>query len=313
MFNRIIVFSKRILSNKIYIAMLISMVAIALLYLFVPDSSKSTSIRVAIYCEDNSDYYVRLQNELDSINSLYDFYYVESLSRLQADVKASKAECGFYIPDGFFKSYISGDTNLLMDRYIMPSTTMAAPITDTLFSELMKVCSYDILNSQFGTDEYNAILTEKVNTYLNGDQVFTVSDSHKQQYIYENESFHIKLPVNELGMTLVILAAFLGTISFIADNEKGYYIAMSNSELFSIRLINVVTAVLPIYIVSSCCSIISYGFTGSILLLLTVAVTSSVMAIIAGFVFKQRKSMIIFLPLIMLITVVILFIRYILT
>lgn len=315
MINRIIVFTKRIFINKVYISLIAFLVALAVTYMFIPEQNKSASINIAICCDDNA-YFNELTKSLENAKSIYSFYFVDNKDDVINDVKSSVAECGYYIPDGFFDSYINGNQLVLMEQYVIPSTTLSSAISETLFSQIYEICSDEILYSAYkitGNDssEIKYMLSEILKKYLKSEAVFSVADSQEKEYIFENAKQIIHLPVFEFGMLFIIFSVLLGILNYKTDKENKVYITFSAFEKSEMLFLNVLTAVLPVYVVSLICLIIC-NMTGKDIILMSVsAFIFSILMSALSVLFKNKKSMIVFIPLIMLIAVAVLFVRYI--
>lgn len=315
MINRIIVFTKRIFINKVYISLIAFLVALAVTYMFIPEQNKSASINIAICCDDNA-YFNELTKSLENAKSIYSFYFVDNKDDVINDVKSSVAECGYYIPDGFFDSYINGNQLVLMEQYVIPSTTLSSAISETLFSQIYEICSDEILYSAYkitGNDssEIKYMLSENLKKYLKSEAVFSVADSQEKEYIFENAKQIIHLPVFEFGMLFIIFSVLLGILNYKTDKENKVYITFSAFEKSEMLFLNVLTAVLPVYVVSLICLIIC-NMTGKDIILMSVsAFIFSILMSALSVLFKNKKSMIVFIPLIMLIAVAVLFVRYI--
>ena len=144
--NRFTALFKRILTKKIYIVMLCLIVAFTAIYKLLPAREKSADIKVGIYCEDASDYSEQFEELILSGNKLYRFYFTDSEAALLTDIQSGQAECGYVIPEGFFSDYIADEnTKNHITLYSLPSTTLAAAITETFYYNVLRVCSYDIL------------------------------------------------------------------------------------------------------------------------------------------------------------------------
>ena len=315
MINRIIVFAKRIFINKVYISLIAVLVALAVTYMVIPEQNKSASINIAICCDDNA-YFNELTKSLENAKSIYSFYFVDTKDDVINDVKSSVAECGYYIPDGFFDSYINGNQHVLMEQYVIPSTTLSSAISETLFSQIYEICSDEILYSAYkitGNDssETKEKLIKKLDDYLKSEAVFSVADSQEKEYRFENEKQIINLPIFEFGMLFIIFSALLGILNYKTDKENKVYITFSAFQKSEMLFLNVLTAVLPVYAVSLICLIIC-NVTGNDIILMSVsAIIFSILMSALSVLFKNKKSMIVFIPLIMLITVAALFVRYI--
>lgn len=304
--NRLHVFFKRIFSRKTYIIMLLALIALTVTYKVLPAKKQTADIRVAIYNEEISQYSLDMYACFQDINTLYDFYPVNSIDELKNDVKSGRAECGFYIPAKFYSNYIQGinDTPIIM--YNTPSSSLSAAICETLFSCILKVCSPEILTQAVDAEEHNQQLMEGMKEYINSDSIFRLESLADGEFSFEDETYHINIPVYEVSLVLVIFSSLLGLLIYLQDMERGIYVALAHRELISIKLISIFTAILPILAIGLVCNTIIQGITASISLLLVSLCAFLVTLFISLFI---RKSTLLnkVLPLVMLISIIVIF------
>ncbi len=307
--NRFIVFSKRILSKKIFILMLVSIVFLTGLYKVLPAKKQAADIRVAICNQDTSQYFDSMYEFLLDTNSLYDFYMVDSEEALLNDVKSGYAECGYLIPENFFFDYINGTSHdNTMIQYKLPASTLAGAITESIFSCTLKACSGEILHFAVNMDEYNDELDTRLWNYLNGDEVFTISDMTSGKIDYDTLVYHINIPVYEISLILILFAGLLGLLIFIQDNEKGIYIVFSKKEAFETKSLSIVTAIIPITFTGIIASVIMFGFTAQIVNILIFSVLTYIFTLTLNMFIKKSTLLSKVLPLIMLISVIAVFV-----
>ncbi len=308
--NRFIALTKRIISKKLYIALLVILISVTTIYKLLPARQKSADIKVGLYIEDKSEFAEKFRTDLYSQNSLYSFYEVSDKEKLLSDVKSGYAECGFYIPDNFFESYIIGDyEGHNIELYIIPSTTLSSAISETLYASVLFACSEEILVNGTGMSEYRDELIERMEDYLNGDELFKVISATDSAYDFKSNSFHLDLHIYELVLILIIFTGLLGYYSYTVDSEKSIYIALKTSERFGLKCLYITSAILPITLIGIVCAVIaSYSIsviTGILLCSLAVIAGS----IILSFIIKKSTLLEKVLPLIMLISIVGVFIN----
>lgn len=307
--NRFIVFSKRILSKKIFILMLTSIVLLTGMYKALPAKKQAADIRVAICNQDTSSYFESMYEFLLETNSLYDFYLVDSEDALIKDVKSGYAECGYVIPENFFYDYINGTSHTnAMIQYKLPSSTLAGAISESIFSCTLKACSGEILHFAVNMDEYREELDTRLLNYLNGDEVFTISDMTSGKIDYDTLIYHINIPVYEISLILTLFAGLLGLLMFIQDKEKGIYIVFSKKEAFETKSLSIITAIIPIAFTGIIASVIMFGFTTLIINILIFSVLTYIFALILNIFIKKSTLLSKVLPLIMLMSVIAVFV-----
>lgn len=307
--NRFTVFSKRILTRKIYLLMLAFIIAITAVYKLLPEKSSSADIRVALYNMDKSGYADKLFDKLENSNSLYKFYVTDSETDVINDVKSGKAECGYVIPQGFFTSYINGNAgDREIIQYVIPSTTLASTINETVFSSIFSLCADEILILGANIPEYNNELSERIHEYMNSDEIFRISDITSGEFVYENMIYHINIPVYEIILLLTLFSGLLGLLIYMQDSERGIYVALNKWQLAEIKSISILTAILPIILTGFVASILTYGFSSKLPYLCGFGITVYVVAFLLDFIIKKSTRLTKVLPLTMLFASIIIFI-----
>lgn len=308
-YNRFTVLTKRIFSKKLYICMLLFIVAITAIYKLLPARQKSAVIRVGIYMEDTSDYADSFLADISETNSLYSFYFIDSEEKLISDVKSGYAECGFVVPMGFFKNFIDGtNEENKITLYVIPSTTLSSAISETFFSSVISVCSYDILTAGTGLYEYEDELKDRMDEYMQGDELFKVTDATDGSYDYKTTTYTINLHIYEFIILLLIFSGLLGYYSYAKDAEESIYIALRSLDRFMLKALYILTAILPITLVGVICAVIASYSVSVILNILLCAVSTLIGVILLSFIIKKSTYLTKVLPMIMLISIVCVFI-----
>lgn len=307
--NRLIVFTKRMLSKKLYIFILLLLPVLTIVYKAIPNKQKTADIKVAIYCEDSSKYYDSVIDKLLNASNLYTFYETDTSDALINDVKSGRAECGYIIPDNFFSNYIIGNTDAKIKLYEIPSTTLSAAITDTLFSKIFDVCEKDILTFAVNKPEYNNELIERYLSYTNGDSIFQLQNTERKPFSYENLIYKIELPIYETAVIIIIFAGLLGLLNYMKDAESGIYISLNKVEGFGIKSINIIVALIPITLVGFICTTITFGLSSTSLSTLLLCPFVYVFDLILNIFIRKSTLLEKVLPLLLLISTVIAFVN----
>ena len=309
-YNRFTVLTKRIFSKKLYICMLLLIVAITAIYKLLPARERSAEIRVGIYMEDASDYADSFIADISKINSLYSFYFTDSEEKLISDVQSGYAECGYAIPMNFFKDFIDGtNESSKITLYVIPSTTLASAISETFFSSVITVCSYDILTTGTGLYEYEDEIKDRMDEYMKGDELFKVTAATDGSYDYKTTTYTIDLHIYELIILLLIFSGLLGYYSYVKDAEESIYIALRSSDRFMLKTLYILTAILPITLVGIICAVIASYSVSVILNILLCAVAVLLSTIILSFIIKKSTYLTKVLPMIMLVAIVVVFVK----
>lgn len=307
-FNRFLVFTKRIFAKKAYLLMLLSIIILTGIYTCLPEKSKSSSIRVAVFCEYETDYTEKVFTTLDEINTMYDFYQVYDKNTLFEHIKSGYAHCGFYLPENFFENYIDGITDTPMVMYDTPASTMSSAISETFFSSILKVCAAEILTGVVDMPEYNQELKDSVTSYLYSDKVFNIESLTGGEYIYEDETYRINIPIYEFCLVLIEFSALMGLLMFLQDSERNIYISLSSKETFIIKFTNIITPVLPVMVTGILCLFIisSAHFMLSLLIFSIISVIST---LILNLIIRKSTLLLKVLPLIILVMIIVVFVN----
>lgn len=310
--NRFTVFTKRILAHKMYICMLAILVLLTSVYKLLPAKKQATDIKAAIYCEDHNGYLEKFMEEMERSNSIYTFYIVESEEKLLNDVKSSYAECGFFIPDGFYNDFIHGNSGTNpITMYKTPSSMLSASIAETLFANTYQVVAEEILLYSANLPEYNEELSELYHYYTSSDEIFELKSVTDEVFSFKTMIYKIKIPVFEITLLLILFSGLLGLLLYQQDKERKIYLALNNKDLFQIKSLSILTAILPIMVIGIVCNIITNGLAMCLSVLLG-ALVVFIFATILSFIIRKSTLLSKVLPLIMLISIIGVFVKTIL-
>lgn len=308
--NVFTVYLKRIFTKTMYIVTLILLLALTIIYKCLPDAEKTADIKVGIYLEDSGYYADRLAENVKNLSSVYSFYIADSEKQLTDNIKSGHTECGYVIPEGFFDSYIkglSGENNIVL--YTAPGTTLSEAISETLFSGIYKMCSVDILHYAAASPDLDEQLDLLLYSYIEGDEIFRVSDSTGGNYIAQNEIYPIDIPVYELSLIIIIFAGLLGLLTYMTDSEREIFIALSDGSRLLLLTSAIAASILPIYALSMVSCAIIYGITTSLMTLSLCAVICFFASVLLKPVIRKSTVLTKVLPVIMLCSIVIIFVR----
>ncbi|MCM1288782.1 MAG: hypothetical protein NC240_10770 [Clostridium sp.] len=311
--NVFTVYQKRIFTKKMYIFTLVMLLALTIIYKCLPDAEKAADIKVGIYMEDAGYQADRLAGSIKDLSSVYSFYIADSEKQLTDNIKSGHTECGYVIPEGFFDSYISGlsgEHNIIL--YTAPGTTLSEAISETLFSNIYKLCSGDILHYAAAAPDLEEQLDLLLHSYIEGDEIFRVSDSTGGRYIAGTEIYTIDIPVYELSLILMIFAGLLGLLTYMNDSEREIFIALPDSDRLLLLTSAIASAVLPIYALSIVSCAITYGTTTRLAALSLCAFLSFGGSVLLKPIIRKSTVLKKVLPVIMLCGIVVIFVRSIL-
>lgn len=308
--NRFTVFTKRILAHKMYWVMLAALVLLTAIYKVLPSKEQSTDIKAAVYCEDSSAYFDALMDEIQSSNSIYTFYVVDSEDALIQDVKSSYAECGFVITQNFFDSFIKGTADQNPIRmYKTPAAALSFSICETMFSNMYQVVAEDLMLDCTDLDEYNDELSQLYRYYTSSDEVFQLVDVTDHKFDFKTMVYRINIPVYEITLLLILFAGLLGLLLYQQDKEKKIYLALNGKDLFQIKSLSIGTSLLPILLVGFICNLIIYGFAAQVMQVALAALCVFALALLLSLIIRKSTLLEKVLPLIMLVSIIGVFVK----
>ena len=308
--NRFIVFTKRILSKKLYLALMAALIFMTAAFELLPASEQSTEIKVALYSNSKDGHWNKLLDALENKNSIYTFYVAESEAALTRDVNSGKAECGFLFPDNFFNDYIYGNAaDNPIQEYVTGNTTLGFAISETVFSCIFEICGPDVMLYGSNLSGYEEQLLESYSNYRYGDKIFRLTDNSTGDYIHSTEYHKVSLPVFEFSILLVLFSSLLGLLTFLSDRERGVFVCMGRGEQLSICSISCITAIAPVLIVGLLCTAIVYLSATKLLMLTLFAAVFFAVAMLLSLIIKRSKVLTLLLPVILLIAIIVVFIQ----
>lgn len=308
--NRFTVLSKRILSHGLYLCMLMLIVILTVIYQLLPTKQQSADIRVAVCCDDHDGYIEKVFAELERNNTLYKFYMVDEVDDVIDDVKSGYAECGFYIPDGFFHNYIIGNEDAdKIEKYTTPSSTISAAILETFFANAYQICAEDMLLYHVNMPEYNEQLSERFDYYTHGDETFHLLSPNGEQFSFETLEYRVKIPVYEIVLILMFFGALLGLMMYQQDKEKRMYLALSTADHLQLKSMTILVNVLPLTVVGIISSLVIGLSIASILWLVIYGILFVVFAMLLSLIVRKSTQLAKLLPVLMLGAIILIFIK----
>ena len=309
--NRFIAAEKRILARRLYLFLIGLLLLLTVIYKLLPEKSKTSDIKVAVYLEDKNEYAAELQDELAASSSLYHFYYTDSPEDATMDVQSGYAECGFIIPKDFFSAYINGTGDVKVSMLETPSTTLSAPICETLFHYIFKVSSPQILVDCVGDAGLNEELRERMNAYVNGDTIFQMESLTDRAFDYENISYHIELPVFEFACLLLLFAGMFGLLLFMRDRERDIYIALGTAGQLGIECSVLLAAIVPVFAAGLLAILIVYK-TAKLPAFLIVTAISFILPVLLSLFIKKSTAIAKLMPILLFMSILYFFVNYVL-
>lgn len=223
------------LKKKIFWCMLTALALISGAALL--SSSRHQVIRIALYCENPDSMTNTVLNQLQSSDDgLYRFYVSPSLSYLQEDVAARKAECGYLFPDGL-EALLQENTADCIQVYTSSSTVLADIVNEAvynaLFQEYAKTMLADYIEEHGLVDVERQELEDMIRTQYEWEKentpVFHVVYEKVSDDFYDDQSL-FRIPVRGLLSLLLLLTALAGGSQFRHDRKRGFFVLRRPDE-----------------------------------------------------------------------------------
>lgn len=311
--NRLSIMTKRTLKQPLYISMLLILVLLTIIYIKVPDKEKSVYIPVAILNYDKNENADQMISELVSANSVFTFYPVSSESEMYDDILSGKADMGYLIPEGFFDSCTSLDTIKKIRVFVTEGTLLTSLANEVLYSHFFHyaaplIVKDQITNSDVFENINTADLYEEVdiyyNSYLSGNEIFSVEDAVGETYTAIREDGSFQLPIRKIAGFFIFTAAMMGIAAYLTDQEHKLYFSLTFGERLSLKLIHIITSILPVSLAALICLIIiqEMSLSSLIIRLLLYMTAVTVFAFLISLLFKKSTSYYKVLPVILIFT-----------
>ena len=304
--RHIFILTKRNIKKISFDLLLLSIITITLLYVFLPEKSKSASINVPIYLEDQCDISDSFKKNILSSNSLYNFYFVDSEEILIDDVKKKNAHCGFYFPKDFFNDFINKQNNINIITYSTPETTLLPVIKETLYANLLQSASIDILFITADLSKYNDLFREKANKYILSESIFKIKEHTSDSFIADDFIYKIDIPLNKFIFYIIFLSGFFGVLNYLIDQDDKMFFSVKNK--FRYKIIYIISWIFPVFIVSLLSIIIYNGFLfDKIISFIVYTFISFILSFILCLVYKKSTSFSKVLPIIIIVFLIYIF------
>lgn len=273
---------------------------------------KSSSIRVALYCQEPSEFTTLLMDKLVARNGLIHFYICESKEMLMSDVSKKSAECGYIFYADLLEKLNNGKRKNQIDLIVSPSSTMSKVTNEVVYSELFEEYSLQLLKDYTKTD---ALLADydSSSVQLNIETLYRLhmEDGSTFSFEYENSADTYETtsapfllePVKGLIAVLILLSGFSGALNYYNDKESHIF---DNALFFqgsSLRILSIAAPVILSTMIGFLC-IIFFGskssFSQSFLTLLLYALAVIGFSSILTFMVKNKLIFASLIPIILI-------------
>lgn len=324
--NRLYIMLKRTLMQPLYIGMLAALIVMSLIYVNVPEKSKTLYVPAAVCCYDTSMEAEEFEKAIFNSNSIYHFYKVDSEEAVKKDVLSGKANVGFVIPEGFFASSVHFSDVKQIIEYTTNSSRLPNVGHELFFSKLFKMISFRIVleeldnnllpiltsSAEDGTspaERLEEIKNELAEVYFSAkddsgvyESQFGDDDSYDSMTV-KNKS---ELPIRKFAALFIFVVALLGTSAYLTDKEKNIYLLAGKGERLQLRIAHILASILPISLAAYIALlIIKEMHPGALLLrILLYMLYVSIFSVIIGAVLRKSSYFYRVLPVILVLTLV---------
>lgn len=257
--NRFFILCKRSIKQPVNLAMLFTLILLAVIYRQIPSSERSLSIPVAILCDDQDPDMQAVAEEMQSQNSIFHFYRVSSREEMYQDILQKKANSGIYIPEGFSENAYDTQTENKLIFYTSPSTLLPSLCRDELFNHIFKKIAVRAAKKTFSSDPLfsstdPSVLNEKIDQYYdyyrNSTEIFRVEDSSGGVYNELTRTEKADLPIRKFAALFIFAAGMVGIATYLLDTDERLYTRLRKAERRYMRLLHIISAILPMTIIS---------------------------------------------------------------
>lgn len=208
-------------------------------------------IRIAVALEGEDALAQQLVDSLvnrsrEGEGGMFRFYRCEDEQRVEAEVAARRAECGFVIYEGFQEKLDSGSFRRTIGVYSAPSTVAAALSEETVFGALMEIYNGDILERYVeesdifyplglpGSPERGKVKEEAAGLYgrrLRDGSAFRFEYSYLGQENGEafsgNSPDSTVFPLRGLAAVYLFITSLYAGVVLGEDEKKGLFLPLS--------------------------------------------------------------------------------------
>lgn len=299
---------KRILCKPAFIPVLCLVPALMLAVSLLPEKSRSTEIVSGVYIEQSDKYTDDFEAYLLSASTGFTFRIYASPDMMKDDVASNVIDAGYVLPSGISSSMISLDSEGLISVYTTANTAFYEVSSESIYAALLHTYAADMsIGLAHASDSYiSDYIRSRFKGYISDGEVFAISGGLSGHYEAENIVLPDTFPVRILVYITIFTAALIGLQLFYNDKENGVYLSLSSGRLFSFRIKNTATGIIPAAVINLI-SLICYNGASSmpqtIISVCLCSVISLIAAMLLGMIFKTCRSYTVALPFMIICTI----------
>ncbi len=257
--NRFFILLKRSLKRPINLGMLFVLLLLAVIYKQLPSSEKTLYIPVAVLSESRDPVIADAVDQLYRRNSIFHFYAVKNKEEMYNDISSGKANSGICIPAGYV---IRTDLKLPEDKivfYSSPATLLPSLCRDEVFNLLFRCLAPSMVTERMMQSEAYAgkdaalllsAVRKAFDHYKESTEIFRLEDAYGTAYNALTREEKADIPIRKLCGLFIFAAGLVGISSYLMDKESKLYIRLRGPERVYMRLLHILSTMLPITVIS---------------------------------------------------------------
>ena len=259
--NRLIVNIKRCMLSPFMYVMAAALIVLALLSIFIPESEKSAYLPIAVLNNDENEQTAEVVDSLCDMQSVFNFYEVDSEEEMYEDLAQGKANAGFVIPEDFMERSIGTKRPREIAVITTPASGLTSLATEEVFEQFFRYTALQILENTFEDYGYNeggannSKIEAVYDDYMNGDAIYSLTDLEGQEYNEITISEKIEIPLYKFAGLFIYAACLLGLLSFLTDVDNRIYLRFGKIQKIYMALIQIAVYAVPMTILSTVCFI----------------------------------------------------------
>ncbi len=258
-FNRFFILLKRSIRQPVNAVMLMILVLLAVIYRQIPASEKSLYLPVAVLCEDTDPIMQKTVDSLCNSNSIFHFHPVKDKDEMYQELSSGESNSGILIPAGFTEQAWTTTTDLRIQVYTTQASMLPSLCRDEIFNRFFRGAAVSIiLKNMSGISDYAGIDASQMADALNriyesilsrGD-IFRVEDSSGGVYNVLTREEKVEIPVRKFAGLFILTAGLIGIATFLKDSEERLYLRLRGGERYVMRLLHIISCILPMSLIS---------------------------------------------------------------
>ncbi len=196
------------------------------------EKKDSGKIVIAVFTEEDG-IAVNIIEKLMAQEGMFEFYQCESQQKLEEDVAARRAECGYVFKAGLKEKLDNKKFKRSIEIYSAPSTITAKLSQEVVFSSLIEVYGEDILEQYVKEDQIFSLLPveevwrdmkEQYKKYQNNGSTFSFQFETLSTKRIEAGSGKIVFPVRGMVAVYLFVIGLFSAVTLSQDEKKGLFI-----------------------------------------------------------------------------------------